>query len=473
MAWAVLLWVRRGPERCSGSDMPTNDLFGLEASGIPPELAAEYRGLTREQAIQEALLNQALKPLGGARSAGRYMVAPHPLEGIAKIVQAYMSRKGLEDVDKRVVGVGERYQKGQADAAEGFQRTAMGTPERTVNAPTFQGMTGSLDQQDIPTAPETIPAVKGDPRRAVMEAMTNPILNRNPMLPAMAKMVTPDWEVIERYDDKGNKQKVLMNKNEPTQTQPFGGSQKTSLENATSLARLIAERDSLPVGDPRRTTYDNAIRKESETVRQISPTIVMPKTDKVPAGYRQTANGNLEAIPGGPADPKVKGQKPLSATAQKELFEADDVSNSAKSAIDILKSIITPDPKTGKSQNDIAFEGGTADLRRIGMSFVPGQYPGENASVDMQNKVTGQALEQLRAVFGGMPTEGERKILLELQGSINQKTPQRKAIFNRAIALAERRLAINQDKAKRLREGTYFGQGVATNQDEGRWKDIE
>lgn len=38
------------------------------------------------------------------------------------------------------------------------------------------------------------------------------------------------------------------------------------------LARLQAERAALPPGDPRIATYDNAIRKESETAKQISPT---------------------------------------------------------------------------------------------------------------------------------------------------------------------------------------------------------
>ena len=191
---------------------------------------------------------------------------------------------------------------------------------------------------------------------------------------------------------------------------------------------------------------------------------------ETPSGPMQVdANGRATPIQGPdgkPLGPKKAGA-PLSATAQKELFEADDVSNSARNAIDILKSIVTPDSKTGKSQNDLAYEGGTAEARRIGMSFVPGQYEGENAAVDLKNKVTGQALENLKAIFGGMPTEGERKILLEMQGSLNQKASQRKYIFDRAIKLAERRMANAQDKAKKLREGTYFGAGVATNQDGG------
>lgn len=45
-------------------------------------------------------------------------------------------------------------------------------------------------------------------------------------------------------------------------------------QNQSNVARLMSEMAALPEGDPRRATYQNAIRKETETARQISPTIV-------------------------------------------------------------------------------------------------------------------------------------------------------------------------------------------------------
>ena len=58
---------------------------------------------------------------------------------------------------------------------------------------------------------------------------------------------------------------------------------------ATGLSRLIAERDALPANDPRRTIFDNAIRKESETAKQISPTVIMPSPTKTAIRLRITA----------------------------------------------------------------------------------------------------------------------------------------------------------------------------------------
>ena len=93
-------------------------------------------------------------------------------------------------------------------------------------------------------------------------------------------------------------------------------------QNQSNLARLLAERDNIPPNDPRRHAYDNAIRKESETAKQISPTIVMPRQDaglKAPAGFRFTPDGNLERIPGGPADLKAE------ADLQKKAAGVGDV----------------------------------------------------------------------------------------------------------------------------------------------------
>ena len=66
------------------------------------------------------------------------------------------------------------------------------------------------------------------------------------------------------------------------------------------------------------------------------------------------------------------------------------------------------------------------------------------------------ALQQLKAIFGGMPTEGERKILLELQASADKPDAVRQEILKRAAALAENRLKFNEQRAAELRGGSYY-----------------
>ena len=59
----------------------------------------------------------------------------------------------------------------------------------------------------------------------------------------------------------------------------------------------------------------------------------------------------------------------------------------------------------------------------------------------------------------GTPTEGERKILLELQGSVNQPRAVRDAILKRAKVMAIRRIEDNKRKADAIRSGAYFEEG--------------
>ncbi|MGF1948910.1 hypothetical protein ACQUFD_17780, partial [Enterococcus gallinarum] len=54
-------------------------------------------------------------------------------------------------------------------------------------------------------------------------------------------------------------------------------------------------------------------------------------------------------------------------------------------------------------------------------------------TVELDNLVTSNALTQLKSIFGGNPTEGERKIMLDIQGSSAQPDAVRQRIFDRAI----------------------------------------
>jgi hypothetical protein len=67
-------------------------------------------------------------------------------------------------------------------------------------------------------------------------------------------------------------------------------------QSASPLQRLINERDAIPVGDPRRTIYDNAIRKESETSRQISPTIINPPQEPAPVAVVKPDGSGVELV---------------------------------------------------------------------------------------------------------------------------------------------------------------------------------
>lgn len=169
-------------------------------------------------------------------------------------------------------------------------------------------------------------------------------------------------------------------------------------------------------------------------------------------GTRYAVYANGQGIPvSGPSGEPVKVQQGnaggMNATVQKAILETDDTVSATKNAITNLKDALKYSEK--------AYDGVGAAQRATARGFF-GEDERATATTMLDNIVTGNALEMLKATFGGAPTEGERAILLQLQGSANMPRAQREAIYTRAIQMAEARLASNQQKANQLRSGAYF-----------------
>jgi hypothetical protein len=77
------------------------------------------------------------------------------------------------------------------------------------------------------------------------------------------------------------------------------------------------------------------------------------------------------------------------------------------------------------------------------------------ATRQFNNIMTEQALAQLRPIFGGSPTEGERKVLLENQSRANISRPEREAILERAIETVQARLRNAEKTLSEVSRGEY------------------
>ena len=148
--------------------------------------------------------------------------------------------------------------------------------------------------------------------------------------------------------------------------------------------------------------------------------------------------------------------QPLTAVDKKAILEADEMVSANENAIRALDQ--------AESISDDANSGWLAGTRAtIGNNLpdwmVPDQISSPESSVattDMDNAVIGQALASLKTIFGGNPTEGERAILLQLQGSSSMPKEVRKRVFARAKELAQRRLEFNRQRAMQLRGGDFY-----------------
>lgn len=163
---------------------------------------------------------------------------------------------------------------------------------------------------------------------------------------------------------------------------------------------------------------------------------VMPNGD---ARYVKDAQGNYIT--------DVKSEKPMTATMQKELFETDDAIASSQSVISNLKEALRLSP--------ISYDGLNADMRASLAGNLGLDKERSKNTAMLNNIMTSNALDALKSTFGAAPTEGERKILLDIQGSVNLPAKQREAIYERALQAANKRLTMNQKKAEAIRNGSY------------------
>lgn len=138
--------------------------------------------------------------------------------------------------------------------------------------------------------------------------------------------------------------------------------------------------------------------------------------------------------------------KGVTAGDREAIRDADDAVMQGQNTIGILDQALKMSPN--------AYEGAGSGLRALVMSQFGDKAA--NTTREFDNLIKEQALGQLKAIFGAAPTEGERTILLEIQGSSNQPRAVRENILRRARALVERRIAYNQDRAAELRGGTYY-----------------
>lgn len=149
-------------------------------------------------------------------------------------------------------------------------------------------------------------------------------------------------------------------------------------------------------------------------------------------------------------------QAPLTATDKKAILEADEAVQTNRAGITALDEAmrISPQAHTGIGASFRAKAG-----NMLPDAMIPDRIASKESSAataNYENLVLGQALGQLKATFGAAPTEGERKILLELQASADKPDNVRQDILRRAKTLAENRLKFNQERADQLRGGSYY-----------------
>ncbi|MDR7038928.1 hypothetical protein J2X36_003700, partial [Methylobacterium sp. BE186] len=275
----------------------------------------------------------------------------------------------------------------------------------------------------------------------------SPLSQRIPFL--MQAAGHPDLPAPQREIAQMMLKQALEESRIPDGVKEFMWARANGMTRAANPAAYAREKSGPTKLSPGESVYD----PETNDIRITAPERNRSNVSDDVEARRQAAEG-LGLTPGSPQYSSYvltgkmprEDQQPLSASDKKAILEADDAVTTAESVIGNLQQ--------AKRLSKQAYEGPTAGYR----GQVTGYFGSKEglATIDLDNLVTTNALGQLKAIFGAAPTEGERKILLDIQGSSSLPDAARQRIYDRGIALAERRLELNRQRAADMRGQTYF-----------------
>jgi hypothetical protein len=244
------------------------DPYGLELSGLTPELSAEAAALARRQKVAEAMGMQAQQGLPVNRMAGNMAVSISPFEGAAQLMRAYSSRKALDDVDSKRQDIARRGREAVTNEVARIRGIAEGTPGSTTTNVADDQLAYGGAPEDSTTTQVVTPGVPGDPRRALFEAAgsTAPQAGRlagviQAMMPKTAK-----WEKAELPNADGTTRTgwVDVNSANPEATFRSGGTKpaETTGLNGQLVVRATGARVGEQVAPP--LAQDSIVKRDAQ-----------------------------------------------------------------------------------------------------------------------------------------------------------------------------------------------------------------
>lgn len=404
-----------------------------------PELAAQEQAILRRKKIAEAMLARGQQPLETSQMAGGQVIPVSWTQGLAQLANAYLGVKKSQEADKEYGSLADKRRQMVVDAMTGINQTAQGSagvegikaqPARTIQAP--MPMQEGQVAPNYNTQPETVPAVAGraavpavagDKRAAVLQAMmsnlpeiqrygatmqANEVLDQNQKFKSEESQATRAATAEQRQLDREAKMESLK---EQIRSREMMGQQSNDLKAA--MANLAAESRM----DVARLVASN----KSES--QSAPIAVMDENGNPVFVDRRDAIGKT---------PYVQGQK------SKVLKEKDDKNKrlldmTLDAEIDNIDKLIgsdTIDPKTKKPKYT-KHKGLDASIGSIDARFptvLQDTADAEALQESLRSKASISSLQTIRGTSGaiGSLTEKEWPRLEAMKATLQstQGTPQ-------------------------------------------------
>lgn len=399
----------------------------------------QLEALRRRQRMADMLREQSMEPFESQVAPGGYVVPTPPILGLAKMLQAYRAGRSQRAIDKEM--------------SELRSRAAYDTRQQQAEqTAAMKGIVGRLTGQRDEVGPMEQAVLTGAPMPPKPITVTPQMDRANQILSGKDEELAEFAPTAQYRYDPEDAQQMAMNLpalDPSTRGQMLAAALKQTMEKPEQPkfgTQVYYDKGdygkAYVLGDDGSPKYlGTGFDKPKPEDKKVAPPALTPYQEKVLSLRKQ----ELEAR-------STPGKMPLSATAQKEIIETDETIAAGDSSISLLNAALKLSPN--------AYEGAGAYQRAYVAANLPeGMRPkGALETLEFDNLLKQQILPQLRLIFGSNPTEGERGILLDLQGSASLPKTTRENILKNAIALAEIRQKFNRDKMTRLRAGEYFSE---------------
>jgi len=145
---------------------------------------------------------------------------------------------------------------------------------------------------------------------------------------------------------------------------------------------------------------------------------------------------------------------PLGAREQKMLEESENNMNVGLDMVTQMKKLLP--------LNDLAYSGGLPGVRKAIGSLIGSEDPSYLATEEMDNILNKFAASQLKSTFAGSISDGERKFLVELQGSSNLPRGVRARIWANAGPVLSNMVSRNAKRIEAIKGGYYATRNAPT-----------
>ena len=307
----------------------------MQAFNFTSPYTAEQTDIDNKRKYAEALQAQAIKPVSSGQMIGNHFVPPSKLEGLGKVLSAFLGAKGNRDADAASKDLQTRMNTDFTETGKKYAEALRGTPE--TQAP-FQA--DNPFNEDLGSLTQVNPAVPGSRQAALDVAMQSkhPLWQQTGMTELLKGPAAEKWDQTPRYDQNGNafilsdqgNRRVLdgVKSRDELVSEDLGGTKGFRSKYSPEIVGSASK-----TSTPDALMTDSRVKLEGDKNRGVTlrgQNMVDSRSrentaastsggSKPPSGYRVTANGNLEAIPGGPADIKAL------ALSQRQADGATDV----------------------------------------------------------------------------------------------------------------------------------------------------